>query len=57
MNEALWVPENQLQYVVQVIELGLSSEGCDVPKSTRKNLTNWCKEMKSYLKRMEEDNE
>jgi len=53
MNEPLWVPEDQLKYVIDVIEAGC--DHTDIPRGTKKNLRNWCEDMKKYLKRLEEE--
>lgn len=48
MNEALYVPEENLLEVISIIRAGLEHKACT--KAVYKQLTKWCDEEEEYIK-------
>jgi hypothetical protein len=54
-KEVLYVPEDHLLEVIQVIRAGLKTE--QVSPETREQLTRWCDEEEQYISGSGEDEE
>lgn len=48
-KEALYIPEEDLHYVIDIIRAGLRVEK-GVPKHVAEGLLDWCKEEAEYLR-------
>jgi 23S rRNA C2498 (ribose-2'-O)-methylase RlmM len=48
-KEALYVPEEYLKHVIEVLRTGLEVE--KVPTDVSKELRKWCKDEEEYLRR------
>jgi mannose/cellobiose epimerase-like protein (N-acyl-D-glucosamine 2-epimerase family) len=56
MTEALYVPEEHLREVIEIIRTGLKAKK-KVSREVKKQLTKWCNEEEEYLDQCEEDDE
>lgn len=52
MSDGLYVPEEHLKEVIEVIRVGLKNR--KTSRDVKRNLNEWCKEMEEYIQEQEE---
>jgi hypothetical protein len=56
MSEALYIPEENLEEVIQIIRTGMKHSN-HVSRNVKRNLDLWCHETEQYLRELQDDAE